>query len=464
MDERFDVVVVGAGLAGLTAAATAAGAGLSTLVLDGHPAGGRAATDERGPFRFNRGPHALYQGGEATAVLARLGVSTPGTPPPTKGARGRVGSRVGVLPGDARSMLRTDLLGWRGKLALARFLAGMKHWKADEVAGLTIGQWIDSFGLPSDARRMVEFLVRTTTYVNDAKTNGAGHVSADVAVQQMKMALANGVLYLDGGWSSLVDGVATAARRNGVEIRTDAAVSSMTTRRDGGTVVVAGGREIEAGAVVIAAGTPEAGAAVLGVRPSAWAGLGPAVEASCLDLGLATTMAEPILFGIDVPIYLVDHASVAKGLAPAGGGLVHVAKYLELGEDTPADELRASLEEHARLAGIDLDAVVERRFLRRMTVVGATPSPATGGLAGRPGIDSTGHPGVFVAGDWVGHRGWLTDCALSSGEAAGTAAARFAAARASSASQTPASSAGTAEISLVAADGSHRQPTRQDVA
>ena len=65
----------------------------------------------------------------------------------------------------------------------------------------------------------------------------------------------------------------------------------------------------------------------------------------------------------------------------------------------------------------------EERFLRRMTVVGATPTPATGGLAGRPGIDSTGLPGVFVAGDWVGPRGWLADCTLSSGEAAGAAAA-----------------------------------------
>lgn len=45
MDERFDVVVVGAGLAGLAAGATAAGAGVSTLILDGHPAGGRASTE-----------------------------------------------------------------------------------------------------------------------------------------------------------------------------------------------------------------------------------------------------------------------------------------------------------------------------------------------------------------------------------------------------------------------------------
>ena len=415
-DERFDVVVVGAGLAGLAAAATAAGAGASTLVLDGHHAGGRASTDERGRYRFNRGAHALYQGGEATAVLARLGVTAPGAPPPADGARGRLGDRVEVLPATTATLLRSRLLGVRGKVALGSFLGGVKKWRPGDVAGLTIGQWLDGFHLPEDARRIALLLVRTTTYVNDED-----HVSADVAAGQIQMALAHGVHYLHGGWASLVDGLATAARRNGAEIRTGAAVTSVTG--SGAVTVLVGERDIAAGAVVVAAGTPDGAAALLGGRPAAWAGLGPEAEASCLDLGLRRGLAHPVLFGIDPPIYLVDHAPSATGLAPDGGGLVHVLRYLPLGDDTPADALRASLEEHARLAGVDPATVEEERFLRRMTVIGATPTPAAGGLAGRPAIDSTGLPGVFLAGDWVGPRGWLADCALSSGEAAGAAAA-----------------------------------------
>jgi phytoene dehydrogenase-like protein len=462
MDERFDVVVVGAGLAGLAAGATAAGAGMSTLVLDSHHAGGRASTDERGRYRFNRGAHALYQGGEAMAVLARLGVSAPGSPPPAGGARGRLGEQVDVLPATASTLLRSKLLSWRGKLAVARFLGGVKKWRPGDLAGLTIGQWLDSFGLPDDARRLALFLVRTTSYLNDEH-----HVSADVAASQIQMALANNVRYLDGGWASLVEGLAAAARRHGAQIRAGAAVTAICPagagngrssatpvvaqerRMDRGTgrassapptsdepwsggdlTVVVDGREIGAGAVVLAAGSPEADAALLGGRPAAWAGLGPMVEASCLDLGLRQGLAQPVLFGIDPPIYLVDHAPSARGLAPEGGGLVHVLHYLPLGHETPADRLRAGLEEHARLAGVDPALVEEQRFLRRMTVVSATPTPAAGGLAGRPAIDSTGVDGVFVAGDWVGPKGWLADCSLSSGEAGGAAAARRAASRA----------------------------------
>jgi phytoene dehydrogenase-like protein len=428
MDERFDVVVVGAGLAGLAAGATAAGAGVSTLVLDGHPAGGRASTDERGPYRFNRGPHALYRGGEATAVLARLGVSTPGAVPPADGARGRIGDKVGVLPAKLGTLLRSNLLSWKGKLALVRFLSGVKKWRPADLAGLTVGQWLDRFGLPADARKFALFLVRTTTYTNDMTT-----LSADVAAGQIQMALANNVLYLDNGWGSMVESLAATARRNGAEIRTGAGVTSITRPTADGDVTVSrsNGQQVQAGAVVVAAGTPRAAEALLGAeRPAAWADLGPEVEASVLDIGLRKALEPPILFGIDPPMYLVDHARSATGLAPAGGGLVHVLHYLPLGDKTPASELRAGLEEHARMAGIMPSMIGEQRFLLRMTVVGAVPTPAAGGLAGRPGIDSTGVAGVFVAGDWVGPRGWLADASLSSGEAAGRAAARDAARRA----------------------------------
>jgi phytoene dehydrogenase-like protein len=413
MNESFDVVVVGAGLAGLAAGATAA-QGASTLILDGHQPGGRASTDERGAYRFNRGPHALYQGGEAQAVLARLGVSTPGANPPGRGALARLGDRVDALPATAGALLRSRLLSVRGKVALVRFLSGAKKWRPADVAALTVGQWLDTFKLPEDARKVALWLVRTATY-----TNNEDRLSADVAAQQIQMALVHNVLYLDNGWGSMVSSLEAAARRNGAEIRTGAAVTSITRNPSDGDLTV-----------VLATGTPAAAAALVGARPAAWADLGPEVEASVLDIGLKRGLDHPNLFGIDPPIYLVDHAKAAKHLAPEGGGLVHVARYLPFGDETPAAELRAGLEEHARLYGVEPSNIAEQRFLLRMTVIGAVTTPASGGLAGRPAIDSTGVPGVFVAGDWVGPRGWLADASLSSGEAAGEAAARHAARRA----------------------------------
>ncbi len=417
MQERYDIVVVGAGLAGLTAAATAAATGASTLVVDAHHPGGRASTDERGRYRFNRGAHALYNGGAAATTLARLGVTVKGAAPSAAGALGRIGDRVDVLPADTWTLFRSRLLRTRSKPALARMLGGMKHWKPEDVAGLTIGEWLDIFDLPDDARAVIQMLVRTTTYLNDEDT-----ASADVAAAQLVQGLVAGVRYLDGGWASLVDAVAGAARRHSAQVRAHAGAQGVAANGDGFTVHGAG-LDVLATSVVLAAGTPRAAASLLEQTPAAWTVLGPEVEASTLELGLTRPLEHPVLFGIDPPIYLVDHAASAQGLAPEGGGLVHVLRYLELGEQTSADELRSSMEEHARIAGVDPATVEEQRFLRRMTVAGATPTPANGGLAGRPGVDSTGTPGLYVAGDWVGPTGWLSDAVFASGAAAGTAAA-----------------------------------------
>ena len=48
------------------------------------------------------------------------------------------------------------------------------------------------------------------------------------------------------------------------------------------------------------------------------------------------------------------------------------------------------------------------------------------GLAGRPTVDLRDHPGVFVAGNWVGPAGLLADAALARGCAAGVAASAVA--------------------------------------
>jgi hypothetical protein len=62
-----------------------------------------------------------------------------------------------------------------------------------------------------------------------------------------------------------------------------------------------------------------------------------------------------------------------------------------------------------------------------MVVSSTMPRAATGGLAGRPSITESGLPRVFLAGDWIGPDGVLSDASLASGHAAGRAAIRAAA-------------------------------------
>src|SRR5918998_1989881 len=61
---QTDVVVIGGGMAGLTAACYLARAGADVTLFEKAPnLGGRAASQDFDGFRFNRGIHALYTGG-----------------------------------------------------------------------------------------------------------------------------------------------------------------------------------------------------------------------------------------------------------------------------------------------------------------------------------------------------------------------------------------------------------------
>jgi phytoene dehydrogenase-like protein len=415
-----DVVVVGGGLAGWAAAASAAtaatsGAGASVLLLESGPRGGRAASDQVGRFRFNRGAHALYTTGPGRRVLGDLGVAVKGAAPPLKGSQVRMDDRVGLAPGGPLSLLRTSLVPARDKLTLGRLLAGAQRWRAAEVADRTAAEWFDDLGLYGVARRMVELLARTATYCADMSA-----VSADVVVQQVQAALV-GVEYLHGGWSTLVDGLAAAATDRGV--RTEAARARTVEPTGAGVRVGTDRGTVTARRVVLAPGTPAATAALLPGDAAPWGELGPPSRVSVLDLGLATVPPTQALLGAGPPIYLICHAPSAAGLAPPGAATAQLMWYLRADEDPTPDEARAHLAAHARMAGIDVEEAEEAHYLHRMVAASALPTPATGGLAGRPGIDAAGLDGVLVAGDWVGPTGYLADASLCSGAAAGRAAA-----------------------------------------
>jgi phytoene dehydrogenase-like protein len=101
-DDGFDVVVVGAGLAGLVAGVEAARSGARTVVLDAHPAGGRARTADRGGYLFNEGPHALYETGPLMALLRRWGQEPRGGQPSST-VHALLGGVIHPFPTDPRA-------------------------------------------------------------------------------------------------------------------------------------------------------------------------------------------------------------------------------------------------------------------------------------------------------------------------------------------------------------------------
>lgn len=419
MDEQvttdWDVVVVGGGLAGLVAAATAAAEGRRVLVLDPHPLGGRARCDERDGFVLNRGPRALYLGGSARTTLEELGVDvSAGGPPPTRGTSVALGGRLHRAPDGPASLLRTTAMTAREKAAFGLALARVPRLDPALLAGTSVTAWLDDLGLRGAPRLLAAAYVRLATYVDAPDVLDAG-----AAVANLQLALADGVRYLDGGWQSIVDALVAIG---GFEVRPHEASSISWEGTDCAIEVQTGGGRHRARSVVVATGTPVAARKLLGPAATDLGSVGPTVTAACLELGVRRQPTRTFVVGGDEPVYLSTHAPAAR-LAPPAHALVHVLRYHPVGIATDPDADRAQLWRMAEAAGVDRDDVVVHRFLARMVVSGSVPDAAAGGLAGRPAVVHPNRPGVLLAGDWAGDRGMLADAAVASGRAAGRHAA-----------------------------------------
>jgi phytoene dehydrogenase-like protein len=415
--EHLDIVVVGGGVAGLAAAIYLARQGKHVCLLEQSQAlGGRARTKQHDGFLLNIGPHALYRGGRGIEVLRELGIEPLGKVPAVSGAFAIKGGVKHTFPVGLASLLTTSLFGLSAKLETARFLASLPKLTGNAVMNVSLRDWLDA---NISHREVQDFLLtafRIATY-----TNAPGLMSAGTAINQLKLAFQSNVLYLDGGWQTLVDGLAKAAEQAGVSIETGVKVEAV--KRDA-TGAVAGvrtddGRVFPTTNVLIAS-SPALAARLLerGELSSLqkWADQAIPVKAACLDVALSSLPSPraTAAFSVDRPLYLSVHSASAK-LAPEGGALIHVAKYLSPDHDDSPGAVERELETLLDLAQPGWrDALVYRRFLPDMIVINAMAEARTGGLAGRPGPAVEDAPGLYVAGDWVGKEGLLVDASLAS--------------------------------------------------
>ena len=412
MDETFDILIVGAGIAGLVAAITAAEGGARVALVDAHSPGGRAKTTERDGYWYNTGPHALYLHGHLSPFLTERGMAPRGGLPPTNNLRLIRDGQLWPLSASPLDLARTKLLRPRSRVRLLSLLARAGKMDTGRWVGRPWAEWLGNES--DDVAGVIQMLVRTGSYVN-----APARFDAAAALDQFKLAN-RGVRYLDHGWQTMVDAMVARFTGQGGALLA-ATVLNVEPDLGGATVTTADG-VLTARAVILAGLAPEAVQRLTGGTIPNLEHTGRAVGASVLDIALRRSHAG-LVFGIDEPLYLSAHAPTAQ-LSPPGGGLVSVMRY------TPDDEavtmtpgaVRQRLDALAEQSGIPKDDVVDTRYMHHLVVANGYPAAATGGLAGRPRADALGLRGVFIAGDWVGPRFQLADAASASGEDAARAA------------------------------------------
>ena len=178
------ITVVGGGLAGLTAAITAAEGGASVRLLEAHDELGGRARSTDGPYKANLGPHVIYKDGPLWAWLRERE----------------------LLPGSARTPLGGIRVRWEGAIRrtppLAAIPTVLRLRGRDAPVDRAFRDWVRDHADETTAA-MLSAAAGVYTFHHDP-----GELSAAFVWPRTVRALLNPppvARYLIGGWSSLVD-------------------------------------------------------------------------------------------------------------------------------------------------------------------------------------------------------------------------------------------------------------------
>lgn len=383
-----DSIVIGGGLAGLIAANIAARAGLSVTVVEKSKSlGGRARSAVRDQFIFNQGPHALYIRGNLARTLSDLGIKVTGKKGAPRGTYIGRESEFASMPTNVLGLLthpwfsrkgRVDMIRFYGRAIMGRMNGSALAFELDQIKD-------------AKAKGFASSLVRLSTY-NAEPERIVAHAAAD----QLKLAT-GGVLYLDGGWQTIVDGLENSARALGVEFLTGQKVEQIESSRDEVRLHTTD-RIIESRTAILAA-DPESENAWLGTK----IGSGKKLRAACLDVALDRLPEPDHIFAQDIaePLYLSVHSASAN-LGP--GQVIHVARYLKEGEEAGEGTKKQLRDFLARFQPGSEDRIVQERFLPDMIVAHDFQDTTE-----QPGVEIDSAKPLFRAGDWVRGSGMLSD-------------------------------------------------------
>lgn len=412
--KQSKVVVIGGGIAGLVAACDLAKAGMPVVLLEkAEHFGGRAMTVQKNGALLNLGGHALYRGGEADRIFQEMGVKLKGGSP-SQNVSFLWNGKVVSLP----RLLFSGSFTWSGRVELMRAIAKLLRIDpdADDIASVNVRSWIEQHLREPMGRNLLYSLIRTSTYTHAPDLQCAGP-----ALAQARRSFRNkGVLYVEGGWQSIVDQLKEAAVRAGAELVQSAGVAAIEHDGEVRKLRLSDGAELEAGRVIAAVPPAETFRLVQDADRTSlkiWKDQARPVTVACLDLCLRRLPApgHRVVMGIDEPVFFSNQSMPTPSLAK-DGWVVHVLKYHAVGEKDPKKD-EAMLERAMDVIQPGWrQEIVARQYLPNMTAVydfmhtgrhDRTPGPAVPEIRG-----------LYVAGDWASHGELLVDAAAASGRRA----------------------------------------------
>jgi squalene-associated FAD-dependent desaturase len=441
------VIVIGGGLAGITAAIGLREAGLDVTLLEARPRLGGAATSyQRDGMTVDNGQHVFlrcctsYQ-----ELIARLGMTGSVTVQErfdvtVLSPAGSARLRRSNLPAPlhlTRSLAGYGLLPLADRLRAGRAALGFRFASPDDARldSVRLGDWLARHGQREQARRLLWDL-----FIVSALNIAGDDASMQLATTVIKTALLGANDAADIGMAAVplgrlhADATASLLDELGARIRLSSGAEVVEPVAGGGfRVGLTRGREsLAADGVVIAvpaarAGALAASAGLPGTATSAWSRLGASPIMNVHVLYDRKVMQLPFAAAVDSPVQWVFDKTSQAGLTQGQYLAVSLSAADDLAEQ-PVSALREmfvpALEQLLpAAAGADITDF----FVTREPRATFWQGPGSGAL--RPGT-ATSVPGVVLAGSWT-DTGWpdTMEGAVRSGQTAARELIRQLAAR-----------------------------------
>lgn len=414
---NYDVAIIGGGLAGLTAANFLAREGKKVVVLEkSNRLGGRAMTNHKNGVLLNLGPHGLFMSGDAANIFTELGISLPGgnATKPVQ-IHGMLNHAVHVVPTDFSSIMSTTLLPWKAKFMFGKLMLKLMKLNIYSIPEVSLKQWVDSEIADPMVRHLFYAICRLSSYVNAPALQLAKPV-----LKQVKISLQAGVLYIDGGWETIIQKLKAQAEAQGAEIVMNKNVTTIEHHEHYQIIRCSDGTAIHVPNCIVAAPPKEAMNMLNGAEHTSlrlWAEEAIPVTACCLDLGIKQLPNPQHQFAIalDQALFFTNQSRAAK-LSEDGTLVVSLAKY-----HNPLEEINVNADKQQLESIMELlhpgwkKEVVVQQFLPKLTVSHDFPHVKR---TENPGPSIPEMKGIFIAGDWAGHEEILADAAVASGKRA----------------------------------------------
>jgi phytoene dehydrogenase-like protein len=307
-------------------------------------------------------------------------------------------------------------LTWSGKIELFRTLAKIGKINADTVPAVSLREWTEHEVRDPMVRHIVYALFRAGTYTQAPDHQLAGPVLRHVGRTFKK----NMVLYVQGGWQSIVDQLYEKAARAGVTLMTGKSVSEIENDGNVRKIKFTDGETLDISHVISTAPPAETSRFIRDADHTAlmrWKDQARVSSAACMDLCLKRlpVPSRNVVLGIDQPVFYTNQSKVTK-LSEDGTVVVHIIKHNGTGGTDPKADERL-LEQMMNLIQPGWhQEVVAKQYLPNMTV--AHDYMHIDRTDRFPGPDVPEIRGLYVAGEWASHGEWLVDSATASGRRA----------------------------------------------